>query len=51
MADENSETEGRIVVLETKIAALEDLVNNRLDFSERAYYAGQVDIHTPAPEE
>ena len=39
--------EARVVELETKIQALEDLVNNKLDFNERAYFAKKVIEHTP----
>jgi hypothetical protein len=39
----------RVVALETAVAALEDLVNNKVDFDHRQYYAAKKIEHTPAP--
>jgi hypothetical protein len=41
----------RVVLLETKIAAVEDLINNQADFTDRRYYAAKVIEHTPPVEE
>jgi len=41
----------RVVALETKMAAVEDLINNQVDFADRRYYAAKVIEHTPPPEE
>jgi hypothetical protein len=41
----------RVVALETKMSALEDLIGNKLDFDNRQYFNAKVVEHTPAPEE
>jgi hypothetical protein len=41
----------RVVLLETQMAALHDLVDNRMDFSDRQYFNAKVEEYTPPVEE